>query len=69
MTETTGLQLLQQVRSAGPADRAVSDQKEQITVLDMVGDVASAKLVTTSLDRLHDAFEIRQRVKDRFGCS
>ncbi|HTR68578.1 MAG TPA: nuclear transport factor 2 family protein [Terriglobales bacterium] len=44
MTETTGLQILQEVRSTGvtrPADR-----KEEITVLDVNGDIASAKLVT-----------------------
>ena len=44
MTETTGLQIVQDVRSTEvtrPADR-----KEEITVLDITGDIASAKLVT-----------------------
>jgi transposase len=46
MSETTGLQLLQEVRESGPASLAASEQKEEITVLDVAGDVASAKLVT-----------------------
>ena len=45
MTETTGLQLLQDARSNGPINP--SDRKEEITVLDIAGDVASAKLVTS----------------------
>lgn len=44
MTERTGLQMVQDVRSAGPVSSA--DKKEQITVLDITNDVASAKLVT-----------------------
>ena len=44
MTERTGLQMVQDVRSHGPVTEA--DKKEQITVLDVTGDVASAKLVT-----------------------
>ena len=46
MTETTGLQILQDVRSAGPVNLPASERKEQITVLDLAGDIASAKLVT-----------------------
>jgi hypothetical protein len=44
MTEKTGLQMVQDVRSARPTN--LPDKKEQITVLDIAGDVASAKLVT-----------------------
>ena len=44
MTEKTGLQMVQDVRSTGP-ERSL-ETKEQITVLDIVGDIASAKLVT-----------------------
>ena len=44
MTERTGLQMVQDVRSGGPLDP--SERKEQITVLDVAGDIASAKLVT-----------------------
>jgi len=44
MTEKTGLQMVQDVRSGGP--QAPSERKEQITVLDVAGDIASAKLVT-----------------------
>jgi hypothetical protein len=45
MTEKTGLQVVQDVRSNGPGKS--SERKEEITVLDVSGDVASAKLVTT----------------------
>jgi len=44
MTEKTGLQMVQDVRSGGPQD--LSERKQQITVLDISGDIASAKLVT-----------------------
>lgn len=44
MTEKTGLQMVQDVRGGGPLDP--SERKEQITVLDVAGDIASAKLVT-----------------------
>ena len=44
MTEKTGLQMVQDVRSGGPQNR--SERKEEITVLDISGDIASAKLVT-----------------------
>jgi hypothetical protein len=44
MTEKSGLQMVQDVRVNGPISS--SDKKEQITVLDITGDVASAKLVT-----------------------
>ena len=44
MTEKTGLQIVQDVRSNGP-ERS-PEKKEQITVLDIAGDIASAKLVT-----------------------
>jgi hypothetical protein len=46
MTEKTGLQMVQDVRSNGPQNP--SDRTEQITVLDIAGDIASAKLVTAS---------------------
>ena len=45
MTETTGLQMVQDIRS-GPANLPAPEQIEQITVLDVAGDIASAKLVT-----------------------
>jgi hypothetical protein len=44
MTEKTGLQMVQDVRSNGPENS--SEKKIQITVLDIAGDIASAKLVT-----------------------
>jgi len=46
MSEWTGLQMVQAVRSHVPKVPA-SGKKDQITVLDIAGDVASAKLVTT----------------------
>jgi len=44
MTEKTGLQMVQDVRSTGAI--SMTERKEQITVLDVAGDMASAKLVT-----------------------
>jgi len=48
MTEKTGLQMVQDVRLKGPSTLPASERKEQITILDVTGDVASAKLVTAS---------------------
>jgi len=47
MTEKTGLQMVQDVRSQGAANLPKSEQTEQITVLDVSKDMASAKLVTS----------------------
>ncbi len=46
MTEKTGLQMVQDVRRNGPSGLPASETREQITILDVTGDVASAKLVT-----------------------
>lgn len=46
MREKTGTQMVQEVRSNGPADLPAANKTEQITVLDIAGDIASAKLVT-----------------------
>ena len=46
MTEKTGLQMVQDVRTNGPVQVPASEQREQISVLDIAGDVASAKLIT-----------------------
>ena len=47
MTEKTGLQMVQDVRSQGPSELPKSEQTENITVLDVSRDMASAKLVTS----------------------
>jgi hypothetical protein len=44
--EKNGLQMVQEVRSQGPSDLPVTERTEQISVLDISGDIASAKLVT-----------------------
>jgi len=44
MSEKTGLQMVQDVRSNQPVPAA--ERKQQITVLDVAGDMASARLVT-----------------------
>jgi hypothetical protein len=44
MTEKTGLQMIEDIRSGHPVP--VEKRHEQITVLDVNGDIASAKLVT-----------------------
>ena len=45
MREKTGLQMVHDVRT-GPADVPPAERTEQISVLDVTGDIASAKLVT-----------------------
>lgn len=44
MTEKTGLQMIEDIRSGRPVP--VGERQDQITVLDVNGDIASAKLVT-----------------------
>lgn len=44
MTEKTGLQMVEDIRSGHPIPEA--RRQQQITVLDVNGDIASAKLVT-----------------------
>jgi Putative lumazine-binding len=46
MTEKTGLQMVQDVESNGPVDQPKSEQREEITVLDVANGMASVKLVT-----------------------
>lgn len=64
MTEWTGLQMVQQVRTNGPADLPLTERKERITVLDVAGDIASAKLETAhwvdylTLSKWHDDWKI-----------
>jgi hypothetical protein len=44
--EKTALEMVGEVRSHGPSDLPTAERTEQITVLDISGDIASAKLVT-----------------------
>ena len=44
--ERTGAQMVQEVRSHGPADIPQAQKTEQVSVLDVAGSIASAKLVT-----------------------
>lgn len=46
MREMTGLQIVQAVRFHGRADLPQAERTEQISVLDISGGIASAKLVT-----------------------
>jgi len=46
MTEKTGLQMVQEVRSGNPGGVPASERKSRITILDVSNDIASAKLVT-----------------------
>jgi hypothetical protein len=45
MREKTGAQMLHEV-SAGPSNQPQAQKTEQVTVLDVAGNIASAKLVT-----------------------
>jgi hypothetical protein len=44
--EKTGAQMLAEVRNNGPADMPADNKKEVVTVLDVAGNIASAKMVT-----------------------
>lgn len=44
--EKTGSEMLLEVRTHGPADLPQSNKTEEVTVLDIAGSIASAKLVT-----------------------
>lgn len=46
MREKTGSQMVQEVRSHGASEPPPAERTIQITVLDVLGDIASAKLVT-----------------------
>ena len=46
MREKTGEQMAAEIQKNGPADLPASQKSEPITVLDIAGDIASAKLVT-----------------------
>lgn len=46
MREKTGTQMVKEVRSNGPVDLPAANKTEQVSVLDIAGDIASAKLVT-----------------------
>jgi hypothetical protein len=46
MREKTGLQMVREVRSNGPVDMPADQRTEQVSVLDVTGGIASAKLVT-----------------------
>jgi len=45
MREKSGSEMVQEIRSHGPSDLPLAEQTEQISVLDISGDIASAKLV------------------------
>jgi Putative lumazine-binding len=46
MRDKTGAQMVQEVRSHGDSDVPSAERTEEISVLDISGDIASAKLVT-----------------------
>lgn len=46
MREKTGADMMKDVRRDGPPNMPAASKTEQVTVLDVVGDMASAKLVT-----------------------
>ena len=46
MREKTGAEMVKEVRAHGPADVPAIQKTEQVSVLDIAGNIASAKLVT-----------------------
>jgi Putative lumazine-binding len=73
MREQTGPQLVEEVRSGGGTNRTQAQRTEQVTVLDVAGNIASAKLVTpgwvdyVTLSKLNGEWKILsvvQRIDD-----
>jgi len=71
--ERTGSQMVQEVRSHGPADLPQEQKTEQISVLDIAEDMACAKLVTphwvdymtlSKLDGQWKILSVVQRIDD-----
>lgn len=64
MREKTGQEMVQEVRTHGPADLPQADKTEQVSVLDISGNIASAKLVTpgwvdyVTLSKVNGAWKI-----------
>ena len=64
MREKTGQEMVREVRSHGPADLPQANKTEQVSVLDISGDIASAKLVTpgwvdyVTLSKVNGAWKI-----------
>jgi hypothetical protein len=46
MRDKTGAETVREVRSHGPSDQPQAEKTEQVSVLDISGSIASAKLVT-----------------------
>ena len=44
--ENTGLQMVQEIRANGPANMPAANKTEEVSVLDISGPIASAKLIT-----------------------
>jgi hypothetical protein len=44
--EKTGAEMVREVRTNGPADMPPADKTEKVSVLDVAGNIASAKLIT-----------------------
>lgn len=73
MREWTGQQMVDGVRAGGPANLPATEKTEQVSVLDVSGDIASAKLVTphwtdyVTLQKVHGDWKILsvvQRIED-----
>jgi len=47
MSERTGLEMVEDVRASGPVNLPASEKREDISVLDVSGDIASVKLTTS----------------------
>jgi hypothetical protein len=58
MREKTGPQMIQVIGSEGPTDLPPAERTEQISVFDVAGDIASAKLVTPHWVDYLNSFEV-----------
>jgi len=67
--EKTGGQMISDVRSSDHVNVPPADRTEQISVLDISGDMASAKLVTPHWVDYMDPFEVQRRMENSLGRS
>jgi hypothetical protein len=64
MREKTGEEMVREVRTHGPVDTPQAERTEQVNVLDVAGNIASAKLITPhwvdymTLSKTNDGWKI-----------
>lgn len=65
LTETTALELVQQVRNGGGSGVPAADRRTDVRILDVFQDVARVRVLRARLDRLHAPQARARPMKDR----